>query len=59
MAVDIVSKDKKAAYIQLIDKQSLEVVRTLDDKAIEGLRRSADRYVVNWQRFVREMKQIG
>lgn len=30
VAVDIVSKDKKAAHIQLIDKQSLEVVRTLD-----------------------------
>lgn len=30
VAVDIVSKDKKASQIQLIDKQSLEVVKTLD-----------------------------
>ncbi|SDD98511.1 DNA-binding beta-propeller fold protein YncE [Cupriavidus sp. YR651] len=30
VAVDIVSKDKRASQIQLIDKQSLEVVRTLD-----------------------------
>lgn len=30
VAVDIVSKDKKASQIQLIDKQTLEVARTLD-----------------------------
>ncbi|GMG91556.1 cytochrome c [Cupriavidus sp. TKC] len=30
VAVDIVSKDKRASQIQLIDKQTLEVVRTLE-----------------------------
>lgn len=30
VAVDIVSKDKRASQIQLIDKQKLEVVRTLE-----------------------------
>jgi len=30
VAVDIVSKDKRASQIQLIDKQSLEVVQTLE-----------------------------
>ena len=30
-----------------------------DDAAIEALRRSADRYVANWQRFARDMKKLG
>jgi carbonic anhydrase/acetyltransferase-like protein (isoleucine patch superfamily) len=34
-------------------------VRTLDEAAIAALRHSADRYVTNWQRFSRELKQIG
>jgi len=34
------------------------VVRQLDDAAIAGLRRSAEGYVRNWQRFAQGLKQI-
>ena len=35
------------------------VVRVLHEKAVEGIRRSAESYVRNWQRFARDLKQIG
>ena len=42
----------------LIVGSPAKVVRTLDEKAIEGLRRSAESYVRNWQRFSRDMRPI-
>lgn len=35
-----------------------KVVRELDDEAVEGLRKSADRYVRNWRRFEAGLKLI-
>lgn len=34
------------------------VIRTLDDDAIAGLRRSAANYVRNWQRFARDLRRL-
>ena len=55
----LVTEGKEFPDNSLIVGAPAKVVRTLDDTAIEGLRRSAERYVANWQRFAREMKMIG
>ncbi len=36
-----------------------KVVRTLSDEQAAALRLSSDHYVQNWQRYARDMKQIG
>ena len=36
-----------------------KVVRTLTDEQAAALRLSSDHYVQNWQRYARDMKQIG
>ena len=36
-----------------------KAIRTLDAEAIEGLKKSAESYVRNWQRFKRGLKPIG
>ena len=58
-AGSVVTEGKEFPDGSLIMGTPAKVVRELDEKAIEGLRRSAERYVANWQRFAREMKQIG
>jgi carbonic anhydrase/acetyltransferase-like protein (isoleucine patch superfamily) len=55
----LVTEGKEFPDNSLIVGSPAKVVRTLDEAAIDGLRRSADRYVANWQRFAREMKKIG
>jgi len=55
----LVTEGKEFPDNSLIVGAPAKVVRTLDEAAIDGLRRSADRYVANWQRFAREMKKIG
>jgi hypothetical protein len=34
------------------------VVRTLDETAVEGLKRSAASYIANWKRFRNGLKQL-
>jgi carbonic anhydrase/acetyltransferase-like protein (isoleucine patch superfamily) len=41
----------------LIIGSPARAIRTLDEAAIDGLRRSATNYVANWQRFSRELKR--
>ena len=36
-----------------------KAIRTLDEKAVEGLGRSAESYVRNWQRFRKGLTPIG
>ncbi|MDX3977528.1 gamma carbonic anhydrase family protein [Shinella sp.] len=36
-----------------------KAIRTLDEAALAGLKRSADSYVRNWQRFRKGLKPIG
>lgn len=43
----------------LIVGSPAKAVRTLDAEAVEGLKRSAEGYVRNWQRFKRGLKPIG
>jgi len=42
----------------LIVGSPARVVRTLDETAIAGLRRSAKKYVGNWQRFARDLRPL-
>ncbi len=55
----LVTEGKEFPDYSLIVGSPAKVVRTLDEAAIAALRHSADRYVANWQRFSRELKQIG
>ena len=43
----------------LIVGSPARVMRELDGEAVEGLKRSAESYVRNWQRFKRGLKPIG
>ncbi|WP_337183141.1 gamma carbonic anhydrase family protein [Shinella sp.] len=43
----------------LIVGSPAKAVRTLDAEAVEGLKRSAESYVRNWQRFKKGLKPIG
>jgi carbonic anhydrase/acetyltransferase-like protein (isoleucine patch superfamily) len=42
----------------LIIGSPARAIRTLDEAAIEGLRRSAANYIANWQRFARDLKRM-
>ncbi len=55
----LVTEGKEFPDNSLIVGSPAKVVRTLDEAAIDGLRRSAERYVANWQRFARELKPVG
>lgn len=55
----LVTEGKVFPDNSLIVGAPAKVARTLDDKAIEGLKRSADSYVRNWQRFKKGLKPIG
>ncbi len=54
----LVTEGKEFADNSLIVGSPARVVRTLDETAIAGLRRSAENYVRNWQRFARDLKLI-
>ena len=54
----LVTEGKEFPDGSLIVGSPARVVRTLDEKAIAGLKRSADNYVANWQRFSRDLRQI-
>ena len=47
-----------ALHIVIAQGSPARVIRTLDEAAVEGLRRSARNYVANWQRFARDLKRI-
>jgi carbonic anhydrase/acetyltransferase-like protein (isoleucine patch superfamily) len=54
----LVTEGKEFADNSLIVGSPARVIRTLDEVAIAGLRRSAENYVRNWQRFARDLKLI-
>lgn len=55
----LVTEGKAFPDNSLIVGAPAKVARTLDDEAIEGLKRSAESYVRNWQRFKKGLKPIG
>ncbi|WLR98366.1 gamma carbonic anhydrase family protein [Shinella sumterensis] len=55
----LVTEGKVFPDNSLIVGAPAKAVRTLDAEAIEGLKRSAEGYVRNWQRFRKGLKPIG
>jgi carbonic anhydrase/acetyltransferase-like protein (isoleucine patch superfamily) len=54
----LVTEGKEFPDGSLIVGAPARAIRTLDETAIEGLRRSAKHYVANWQRFARDLKRL-
>lgn len=54
----LVTEGKEYPDNSLIVGSPAKVIRTLDDTAIEGVRRSSQNYIANWQRFARDLRQI-
>ncbi|SMC67273.1 gamma carbonic anhydrase family protein [Rhizobium sp. RU36D] len=54
----LVTEGKAFPDNSLIVGSPAKAIRTLDDSAVEGLRRSAQNYIANWQRFRRDLRQI-
>ena len=54
----LVTEGKEFPDNSLIVGSPAKVIRTLDDAAVEGLRRSAENYVANWKRFSCDLKQL-
>jgi len=54
----LVTEGKEFPDNSLIVGSPARAIRTLDDKAVEGLKRSAEKYVGNWQRFARDLKRL-
>jgi carbonic anhydrase/acetyltransferase-like protein (isoleucine patch superfamily) len=54
----LITEGKEFPDNSLIVGAPARVIRTLDGAAIEGLRRSAEKYVGNWQRFARELRPL-
>jgi carbonic anhydrase/acetyltransferase-like protein (isoleucine patch superfamily) len=54
----LVTEGKEFPDGSLIVGAPAKAIRTLDDAAIEGLRRSAKNYVANWQRFARDLQRL-
>lgn len=54
----LVTEGKIFADGSLIVGSPARAIRTLDAAAIDGLRRSAESYVANWQRFGRELRRL-
>jgi carbonic anhydrase/acetyltransferase-like protein (isoleucine patch superfamily) len=52
----LVTEGKEFPDNSLIVGSPARVVRTLDEKAAEGIRKSAEKYVANWKRFAEELK---
>lgn len=54
----LVTEGREFADGSLIIGSPARAIRTLDEAAIEGLRRSAANYIANWQRFARDLKRL-
>lgn len=54
----LVTEGKVFPPRSLIVGSPAKAVRTLDEVAVERLRRSARSYVENWQRFVKDLKRL-
>nr|WP_316654531.1 gamma carbonic anhydrase family protein [uncultured Gellertiella sp.] len=54
----LVTEGKEFPDNSLIVGSPARAIRTLDDKAIEGLKRSAASYVRNWQRFAKDLRKL-
>lgn len=54
----LITEGKEFPDNSLIVGSPARVVRTLDETAIAGLRRSAKKYVGNWQRFARDLRPL-
>ena len=55
----LVTEGKVFPDNSLIVGSPAKAIRTLDADAVEGLKKSAESYVRNWQRFKRGLKPIG
>ena len=55
----LVTEGKVFPDNSLIVGSPAKAIRTLDAEAVEGLKRSAESYVRNWQRFSRGLKPVG
>ena len=58
-AGSLVTEGKAFPERSLIVGAPARLVRTLDDAALDGLRRSAAHYVTAWQRCARELQPLG
>lgn len=55
----LVTEGKEFPDNSLIVGSPAKAVRTLDEAAVAGLTRSAERYVANWRRFASDLRRIG
>ena len=55
----LVTEGKVFPDKSLIVGSPAKAIRTLDAEAVEGLKKSAESYVRNWQRFKKGLKPIG
>ncbi len=55
----LVTEGKEFPDNSLIVGSPAKAVRVLDEAAIESLRGSADRYVENWKRFARDLRDVS
>ncbi len=54
----LVTEGKEFPDNSLIVGSPARAIRTLDDTAVEGLKKSAENYVHNWQRFARDLQPL-
>lgn len=54
----LVTEGKEFPDNSLIVGSPARVVRSLDEKAAEGIKKSAEKYVANWKRFAEELKPV-
>lgn len=54
----LVTEGKEFPDNALIVGAPAKVIRSLDDKAVEALTRSAEHYVANWRRFARDLRPL-
>ncbi len=54
----LVTEGKEFPDNSLIVGSPARAIRTLDDTAVEGLKKSAENYVRNWQRFARDLQPL-
>ncbi|MBP2558865.1 carbonic anhydrase/acetyltransferase-like protein (isoleucine patch superfamily) [Neorhizobium galegae] len=54
----LVTEGKEFPDNSLIVGSPAKVMRVLDDEAVEKLKQSAVRYVANWKRFARDLRQL-
>ncbi|SCX01074.1 UDP-4-amino-4, 6-dideoxy-N-acetyl-alpha-D-glucosamine N-acetyltransferase [Agrobacterium sp. DSM 25558] len=54
----LVTEGKEFPDNSLIVGSPARAIRTLDDAAVDGLKKSAENYVRNWQRFAKELQPL-